>query len=64
MVICIAHGLTRDPANAIASKLDPSHFIDEQSTAAWHAKPVKRNTQLKSDAVRSVAIRTRIHTQI
>lgn len=64
MVMCIAHVLTRDQVNAIASKLAPSDFVDGQSTAGWHAKQVKRNTQLKSDAVGSAAIRTQIQQAI
>ncbi len=64
MVMCIAHVLTRDQVNAIASKLAPSDFADGQSTAGWHAKQVKRNTQLKSDAVGSAAIRTQIQQAI
>jgi PKHD-type hydroxylase len=54
MILCIANVLTADELDAIRSMLDQenlqNNFIDGKTTAGWHARLVKNNTQLRSDA--------------
>ncbi|NJL42742.1 MAG: Fe2+-dependent dioxygenase [Pseudanabaena sp. SU_2_4] len=54
MIISIANVLATDELDAIRSKLDQENFqenfIDGKATAGWHARLVKYNTQLRSDA--------------
>ena len=58
MVICIANVLTEIEVTEITQKLsNADDFVDGQTTAGWHARQVKRNTQLKSNSSKSAAIR-------
>ena len=57
MVICIANVLTEMEVAGITQKLSATDFIDGQTTAGWHARQVKKNTQLKSNSPKSVTIR-------
>ncbi len=50
MILCIANLLTADALDGILSKLSPDDFVDGQASAGWHARSVKRNTQLRRDA--------------
>jgi PKHD-type hydroxylase len=50
MLICIANILNADRLQEIHTQLSPKDFVDGKTTAGWHARLVKRNTQLRSDA--------------
>jgi PKHD-type hydroxylase len=50
MLICIANVLTTERLQAIYAQLAPEDFVDGKTTAGWHARLVKHNTQLRSDA--------------
>lgn len=50
MIFYIANVLTTDELDTIHAQLNPDDFIDGQVTAGWHARLVKRNTQIRSDA--------------
>lgn len=50
MMLTIPDVLTSEELNSVVSSLDASDFIDGKTTAGWHAKLVKQNTQLKNDA--------------
>ncbi|HBB35309.1 MAG TPA: Fe2+-dependent dioxygenase [Cyanobacteria bacterium UBA8803] len=48
MIVRVDGVLTPEELNTIVSTLDGADFIDGKTTAGWHAKLVKNNTQLKS----------------
>lgn len=50
MVFSIDDILTPDELQHILDRLDPADFIDGKTTAGWHAKLVKANAQLSSQA--------------
>ncbi|MBI4782925.1 MAG: Fe2+-dependent dioxygenase [Oscillatoriophycideae cyanobacterium NC_groundwater_1537_Pr4_S-0.65um_50_18] len=50
MLLYIANVLTADELDRLHSQLNSDDFIDGKATAGWHARLVKRNTQLRSDA--------------
>lgn len=54
MILCIANVLTADELNDLYSQLNQANlqdnFVDGRTTAGWHARLVKRNTQLRSNA--------------
>ncbi len=50
MILSIAKVLTTEELNLITQRLDATDFIDGKTTAGWHAKVVKHNTQLTSKA--------------
>jgi PKHD-type hydroxylase len=50
MIFTIDDLLTPDELNLLNQNLNPDDFIDGKTTAGWHAKLVKENTQLKQDA--------------
>ncbi|NEP57972.1 MAG: Fe2+-dependent dioxygenase [Symploca sp. SIO2G7] len=50
MILSIAKVLTPEELNLITERLDATDFIDGKTTAGWHAKIVKHNTQLTNKA--------------
>jgi PKHD-type hydroxylase len=50
MLLCIADVLTPEELETIVAKLTAAHFVDGKTTAGWHARLVKHNTQLDSNA--------------
>ncbi|MBW4490535.1 MAG: Fe2+-dependent dioxygenase [Trichocoleus desertorum ATA4-8-CV12] len=50
MMLTIPDVLTSEELNSVVSILDTADFVDGKTTAGWHAKLVKQNTQLKSEA--------------
>ncbi|MBD1861565.1 MULTISPECIES: Fe2+-dependent dioxygenase [Trichocoleus] len=50
MMLTIPDVLTSEELNSVVSNLDASDFVDGKTTAGWHAKLVKQNTQLKNEA--------------
>jgi PKHD-type hydroxylase len=50
MIFTIENILSQEELNFIIDRLNPEDFIDGKTTAGWHAKQVKDNTQLKQAA--------------
>ena len=50
MILCIGEVLTPDELDDIAKRLTDAEFIDGKTTAGWHARLVKHNTQLPKDS--------------
>ncbi|NET61882.1 MAG: Fe2+-dependent dioxygenase [Symploca sp. SIO2E6] len=50
MILSLAQVLTPEELNLITERLDATDFIDGKTTAGWHAKVVKHNTQLTNRA--------------
>lgn len=50
MLLCIVNVLTPDELELITSKLVTAEFVDGKTTAGWHARLVKHNTQLDSNS--------------
>lgn len=46
MILCIGDILTPTELEAVVAKLETAEFVDGKATAGWHARLVKRNTQL------------------
>jgi PKHD-type hydroxylase len=54
MILCIADVLTAKDLDAINSALHTAKFVDGKTTAGWHARLVKHNTQLQDDGSAAV----------
>jgi PKHD-type hydroxylase len=50
MIFTIDNLLTAEELGFIKNNLNPDDFVDGKTTAGWHAKLVKDNTQLKQNA--------------
>jgi len=50
MILSIPNVLTPEELQVITSRLNETDFVDGKTTAGWHAKVVKHNFQLKSEA--------------
>lgn len=50
MILCIGDVLTADELAIAATKLTAASFVDGKTTAGWHARLVKHNTQLPKDS--------------
>lgn len=50
MIVCIGNVLTDDELGHIRTQLATADFIDGKTTAGWHARQVKQNTQLSQDS--------------
>lgn len=50
MILSIDNVLTPEELNFVTSRLDTTDFVDGKTTAGWHARTVKYNTQLTSKA--------------
>ena len=50
MIFSIAKVLTPEELNLITERLEVTDFVDGKTTAGWHAKVVKQNTQLTNQA--------------
>ena len=50
MILSIAKVLTPEELNRITERLDVTDFVDGKTTAGWHARVVKHNTQLTNQA--------------
>lgn len=64
MIVCIANVLTDDDLKLIKNQLESANFIDGKVTAGWHARLVKKNTQLPKDSPVLQAVRSQITTAI
>lgn len=56
MILCIANVLDSDTLNRIRAAFSGGELVDGKSTAGWHARLVKNNTQLSggTDALRQL----------
>jgi PKHD-type hydroxylase len=50
MILCIGEVLTSDELKDVATTLTGAAFVDGKTTAGWHAKAVKQNSQLPKEA--------------
>jgi PKHD-type hydroxylase len=50
MILSIDNVLTPEELDFVTSRLDTNDFVDGKTTAGWHARFVKHNTQLTSKA--------------
>ena len=50
MILSVDNVLTPEELDFVTSHLDTADFIDGKTTAGWHARAVKHNTQLTSKA--------------
>lgn len=64
MMLTIPNVLTSEELNSVVSSLDASDFVDGKTTAGWHAKLVKQNTQLKNEASYSQDLKEIIKTAL
>lgn len=64
MIICIANVLSATEIDGIVSKLEGAEFVDGKTTAGWHARMVKHNTQLPADAPMIKELRGTIHVAL
>ena len=55
MILTFDDVLTSDEVKRIVERLQPEDFVDGKTTAGWHAKLVKRNTQLAANDERTKA---------
>ena len=64
MILCIGEVLTPDELDDISKRLTDAEFIDGKTTAGWHARLVKHNTQLPKDSPVLGKVRSLIHTAL
>jgi PKHD-type hydroxylase len=60
MIICIGNILPQKGLETINADLDIASFVDGKSTAGWHARLVKNNTQLSPQAPNLEGLRSRV----
>lgn len=64
MIVCIGNVLTDEELQLIRKQLESANFIDGKATAGWHARLVKKNTQLPKDSPVLQAVRSLINTAL
>jgi PKHD-type hydroxylase len=64
MLLCIVNVLTPDELELITSKLVTAEFVDGKTTAGWHARLVKHNTQLDSNSAIGPEVKSIILTAL
>lgn len=64
MILPLDNVLTADELSDITSTLATAEFVDGKTTAGWHAKLVKNNTQLHSKANQSSGLREQIKSAL
>jgi PKHD-type hydroxylase len=57
MIFTIDDLLTTEELDFVKNNLNPEDFVDGKTTAGWHAKLVKDNTQLKQNAPQAQDLR-------
>lgn len=50
MILCVADILAADALKLLHTQVRAKDFVDGKTTAGWHARLVKHNTQLRQDA--------------
>jgi len=64
MILCIGDVLTSDELGSITKNLTADAFVDGKSTAGWHARLVKNNTQLPKGSPILTEVRSLITTAL
>jgi PKHD-type hydroxylase len=64
MLLCIANVLSSDELDFILSKLASAEFVDGKTTAGWHARLVKHNTQLNAGAAVAPEVKNLVMTAL
>ena len=64
MILSIDNVLTSEEVKFIIDSLNKADFVDGRTTAGWHAKVVKNNTQLDSQASYAKDLRELIKTAL
>lgn len=64
MIFSIPSVLTTEELNFVAERIDDTDFIDGKTTAGWHARLVKHNTQLKTQATYAQDLKDLVKTAL
>ncbi|MGQ4650652.1 Fe2+-dependent dioxygenase [Lyngbya aestuarii] len=64
MILAIDNVLTPEELKLVLDSLDQADFVDGKTTAGWHAKLVKNNTQLQGKATYAQDLRELIKTAL
>lgn len=64
MIFSIDHLLTSEELKFLVESLEQADFVDGKTTAGWHAKFVKNNMQLKSEATYGSDLRELVKTAL
>lgn len=64
MILCIGDVLSGEALSLMRNKLASANFIDGKVTAGWHARLVKKNTQLSKESPVLEEIKTLINTAL
>lgn len=64
MIFSIPSVLTTEELNFIAERIDDADFIDGKTTAGWHARLVKHNTQLKTQTTYTKDLKELVKTAL
>lgn len=64
MIFSIDNVLTPEELSFVISSLDTADFVDGKTTAGWHARFVKHNTQLKSQATYAKDLKDLVKTAL
>jgi PKHD-type hydroxylase len=64
MMICIGDVLSQEELKIVNADLDVASFVDGKSTAGWHARLVKNNTQLSTQTANLEDLRSRVLTAL
>ena len=64
MILSIDNVLTSEEVKIIVDSLNKADFVDGRTTAGWHAKVVKNNTQLDSQASYAKDLRELVKTAL
>lgn len=58
MILCLDNVLTKEDLKQLNEQLDDKDFVDGKTTAGWHARLVKHNTQLSSHSAEANGLKT------
>jgi PKHD-type hydroxylase len=61
MILCVGEILTAAELKVIVDQLATAEFVDGQATAGWHARLVKKNTQLPAQSPALATVREMIN---
>ena len=64
MIFSIDHVLTSEELKFLVESLEQADFVDGKTTAGWHAKFVKNNMQLNSEATYASDLRELVKTAL
>lgn len=64
MIFSIPSVLTTEELNFVAERINDADFIDGKTTAGWHARLVKHNTQLKTQTTYAQDLKELVKTAL